>query len=44
LAIRGEVRGNDVVIEFEDSGCGIRADDLERVFQPFWSRRADGVQ
>ena len=31
-------------MSFEDTGVGINADDLRHVFEPFFSRRADGVK
>lgn len=34
----------DVVVEVGDTGVGIRPEDLDRIFLPFWSRRADGVR
>ena len=36
--------GKDVQVTFEDDGVGIRPEDLPRIFDPFWSRRADGVR
>ena len=53
-AFHGLADGGRLVIEtrslageaqmiFEDSGVGIRPDDLHRVFDPFFSRRGDGV-
>ena len=44
LTIRGSVRSGQVVIEFEDTGVGIAAEDLPRIFYPFFSKRADGVE
>lgn len=43
LLIRGRVLNDNVVIDFADSGSGIAPEDLPRIFQPFWSRRADGA-
>lgn len=37
------VLNDNVVIDFADSGSGIAPEDLPRIFQPFWSRRADGA-
>lgn len=33
----------DVVLTVEDSGPGIDADDLERIFQPFFSKKSNGI-
>lgn len=38
---RGDGR---VEVEFTDTGVGIRATELKRIFEPFFSRRADGVR
>lgn len=43
LTIKGRCEGADVIVEFRDTGCGIPPEDLPRIFQPFWSRRADGA-
>ena len=44
LRIDARRDGTDVVVEVTDGGVGIRPDDLENIFLPFWSRRADGVR
>jgi PAS domain S-box-containing protein len=44
LEIKGVVAGSSVVLTFADTGVGIAAEDLKRIFQPFWSRRGDGSQ
>ncbi|MFH1143477.1 MAG: ATP-binding protein [Candidatus Eisenbacteria bacterium] len=36
-------RAAGVVIRIEDSGCGIAAEEVERVFEPFHSTRAQGA-
>lgn len=41
LTIKGRCDGRNVSVEFSDTGCGIASEDLSRIFQPFWSRRAD---
>jgi PAS domain S-box-containing protein len=33
-----------IVVEVNDDGVGIRPEDIDRIFLPFWSRRADGVR
>jgi signal transduction histidine kinase len=43
IAIVGNVEQNgDVVVRVRDSGMGISPEHLARIFDPFWSWRADG--
>lgn len=44
LRIIGRIVGSHVVLVFDDTGVGIRPEDMRRIFEPFWSRRADGVR
>jgi signal transduction histidine kinase len=44
LLITGRREEGEIVLSFEDSGVGIRPEDLDAIFLPFWSRRADGVR
>ena len=44
LGIRCRREGEWVSIRFEDTGTGIAPDDRSRIFEPFFSRRADGVR
>jgi signal transduction histidine kinase len=44
LTVSGRHEGNDVVVTFKDTGVGIEAEVLEHIFEPFYSKRADGVQ
>ena len=44
LAVRTRRIGDRVEIAFADTGVGIPGEDLERIFDPFFSRRADGSQ
>lgn len=44
LTVRCGREGDRVVIAFEDTGIGIDARDLPRIFEPFFSRRADGMR
>lgn len=42
LTVRTAVDGDRAVVEVADTGSGIPAGDLGRIFDPFFSRRADG--
>lgn len=44
LTITGRCDGSNVVLAFSDTGIGIPRDELSRIFDPFYSKRADGVQ
>ncbi|MCL2636395.1 MAG: ATP-binding protein, partial [Betaproteobacteria bacterium] len=41
--LRSRLEEETVLIEIADSGVGIAPENLERIFQPFYSRRADGA-
>ena len=41
VSIEGRTEGGRVVVEVADSGSGITPENLPRIFQPFWSARAD---
>lgn len=43
LAIRARETNGMISIAVEDTGIGIAAEDLPRIFWPFWSKRADGT-
>ncbi len=44
LSITGRVMENRVSLAIRDSGVGINDADIKRIFDPFFSRRADGSQ
>ncbi len=44
LRITGTVENDKVVLRFADSGIGISEENMPRLFMPFFSRRADGVE
>jgi len=43
LAIRTESSGTDVRLYVIDNGTGIVAKDMKKVFDPFWSTKAEGM-
>jgi signal transduction histidine kinase len=44
LSVRCKRDGDRVSVSFEDTGVGIEPGDQQRIFEPFFSRRADGVR
>ncbi|MFO1034912.1 MAG: ATP-binding protein [Hyphomicrobiales bacterium] len=42
LAITARRKGGRISIAFADTGVGIAPENIERIFWPFWSKRADG--
>lgn len=42
LRVNSQADGQHVTMSFEDSGTGIRPEDLPYIFDPFFSHRADG--
>jgi signal transduction histidine kinase len=42
LHVASRVAGGEVELLFDDTGAGIAADVLPRIFDPFFSKRADG--
>jgi signal transduction histidine kinase len=44
LTIVGRREHNTVRLSFTDNGIGITADAMAHIFEPFFSKRADGVQ
>jgi signal transduction histidine kinase len=43
LKIRAGVHESHVVVEFEDTGCGIAPEMIESIFEPFVSTKEDGT-
>lgn len=42
IVVRSQATADEIRIEVQDNGCGIAADDLPRVFDPFFTRREVG--
>jgi PAS domain S-box-containing protein len=42
LTIRASRSGSKIRVSFHDTGVGIAPENMQRIFWPFWSRRADG--
>lgn len=43
LTIRAYGRADDVVVEFEDTGCGIPPQQIDKIFDPFFSTKPSGT-
>jgi len=43
LKVSSEVDGDDVVLTVSDNGMGIREDELENLFKPFYSTKSEGM-
>ena len=43
ITIRTRAEDDSIRIEFEDTGCGISADDVERIFEPFFTTKPVGI-
>ncbi len=44
LTVEGRHQGHDVAVRITDTGVGIESEVLEHIFEPFYSKRADGIQ
>ncbi len=42
LLVRGAAQGNEVLIEVQDTGCGIPPELQRQIFKPFFTTRKDG--
>lgn len=43
LTIRAYGQADDVVVEFEDTGCGIPPQQIDKIFDPFFSTKPSGT-
>ncbi len=43
LTVTARQEGDEIVITFSDTGCGIPAENLERIFDPFFSTKPSGT-
>ncbi len=42
IYVRTFISNNEIVIEVEDTGCGIKAEDLSQIFTPFYTTKSVG--
>jgi len=43
ISLRASAAGDRVVFEVRDTGCGVAPSDAARIFEPFFSTKADGM-
>jgi two-component system, LuxR family, sensor kinase FixL len=43
VAVRTELDGNEVIVTVRDSGEGLKDDQLEKIFQPFYTTKENGL-
>lgn len=43
IVLSTELRGSDVRICVADNGPGLNEDDIDKLFEPFWSDKSDGM-
>lgn len=43
LRISSELHNDEIIIKFSDNGCGIPAEQLNKIFDPFFSTKANGT-
>lgn len=43
LSLEKDHSGKKIVIEISDDGCGIPAEDLENIFEPFYTTKTSGI-
>ncbi len=43
VTVASELDGDFIALSIDDTGCGIEADDLERVFSPFYTTKEKGT-
>jgi two-component system NtrC family sensor kinase len=43
LHIHTQITGREIIIQFKDTGCGIPEDQINKIFDPFYSTKPNGT-
>ncbi len=43
LDINGWIESNEIIVKFSDSGCGIPSEQINKIFDPFFSTKVNGT-
>ncbi len=43
LLVKSELKGNDIAIQFRDTGTGVPKEDLNKIFDPFYTTKEKGT-
>jgi signal transduction histidine kinase/CheY-like chemotaxis protein len=43
LSISARLEGDKIVVEFADTGCGIEPENIDKIFDPFYSNKPNGT-
>jgi signal transduction histidine kinase len=43
LKISARQEGDQIIVEFADTGCGIEPENIDKIFDPFYSTKPNGT-